>query len=445
MSLHLPRPVKAALLGFWDLFTSASPLLFAGAGLIWLAYWWLNPMPPKQLTLLTGPDQSAYAEMGDQYAKLLRQHGITVQLVPTEGSADNLRRLQAGEADAGFVQGGSATAPTDDDTEELLTLGNLFVEPVWLFYRAQSAADISETGRLQSLNQLSTLRINAGTAGSGVPPLMDTLLDMHRMDPKKIKISHLEQTPATVQMLQGKLDAVVFASAPQAPMVQMLLQTPGIRLMDFPQNEAYARRLPFITPVTLPRGVVDLARNIPAQDVHLIATTTSMLVRESLHPGLRQLLSQATVQTHGQSGWFQRTREFPNASNSEFPLAPEAERTLKNGIPSLQRYIPFTLANLVERMWLALGIIIAVLLPLGKIAPPLYAYRVRSRVFRWYGELRDIESRLEAHPEDKEKLLEELNAIEAKVEKVILPLSYADELYALRNNIGLVRQRLTTA
>ena len=445
MSLHLPRPVKAALLGFWDLFTSASPLLFAGAGLIWLAYWWLNPMPPKQLSLLTGPEQSAYAEMGDQYAKLLRQHGITVQLVPTEGSADNLRRLQAGEADAGFVQGGSATAPTDDDTEELLTLGNLFVEPVWLFYRAHSAADISETGRLQSLNQLSSLRINAGTAGSGVPPLMDTLLDMHRMDPKKIKISHLEQTPATVQMLQGKLDAVVFASAPQAPMVQMLLQTPGIRLMDFPQNEAYARRLPFITPVTLPRGVVDLARNIPAQDVHLIATTTSMLVRESLHPGLRQLLSQATVQTHGQSGWFQRTREFPNASNSEFPLAPEAERTLKNGIPSLQRYIPFTLANLVERMWLALGIIIAVLLPLGKIAPPLYAYRVRSRVFRWYGELRDIESRLEAHPEDKEKLLEELNAIESKVEKVILPLSYADELYALRNNIGLVRQRLTTA
>lgn len=445
MSLHLPRPVKAALLGFWDLFTSASPLLFAGAGLIWLAYWWLNPMPPKQLTLLTGPEQSAYAEMGDQYAKLLRQHGITVRLVPTEGSADNLRRLQAGEADAGFVQGGSATAPTDDDTEELLTLGNLFVEPVWLFYRAQSAADISETGRLQSLNQLSTLRINAGTAGSGVPPLMDTLLDMHRMDPKKIKMSHLEQTAATVQMLQGKLDAVVFASAPQAPMVQMLLQTPGIRLMDFPQNEAYARRLPFITPVTLPRGVVDLARNIPAQDVHLIATTTSMLVREGMHPGLRQLLSQATVQTHGQSGWFQRTREFPNASNSEFPLAPEAERTLKNGIPSLQRYIPFTLANLVERMWLALGIIIAVLLPLGKIAPPLYAYRVRSRVFRWYGELRDIESRLEAHPEDKEKLLEELNAIESKVEKVILPLSYADELYALRNNIGLVRQRLTTA
>lgn len=445
MSLHVPRPVKAALLAVWDLFTSASPLLIAGAALIWLAYWWLDPMPPKQLTLVTGPEQSAYADMGEQYASLLRRHGISVNILHTEGSADNLRRLQSGEADAGFVQGGSSTTPPDEDAQELLTLGNLFVEPVWLFYRSASAAAIAPSGRLNSLNQLASLRINAGTAGSGVPPLLNALLDMHRMDPKKMHISHLEQTPATVQLLQGKLDAVVFASAPQAPMVQMLLQTPGIRLMDFPQNEAYARRLPFITPVTLPRGVVDLARNVPAQDVHLIATTTSMLVREGLHPGLRQLLAQAAVQTHGQSGWFNRAREFPNASNSEFPLAPEAERTLKNGVPTLQRYIPFTLANLVERMWLAMGIIIAVLLPLGKIAPPLYAYRVRSRVFRWYGQLRDIEARFEADASSAPELLLELGAIETRVGKVILPLSYADELYALRNHIGLVRQRLATA
>lgn len=445
MPLHVPRSVKAAFLAFWDLFTSASPLLIAGAGLVWLAYWWLDPMPPKHLTLVTGPEQSAYAEMGEQYAKLLRQQGITVDLVPTQGSADNLRRLQKGEADAGFVQGGTASAPSGTEAEELLTLGNLFVEPIWLFYRTSAAARVSSDRRLESLNHIDSLRINAGTAGSGVPPLMASLMDMHRMEPNSVRISHLEQTPATVQLLQGKLDAVVFASAPQAPMVQMLLQTPGIRLMDFPLSEAYARRLPFITSVTLPRGVVDLARNVPPRDMHLIATTTSMLVRESLHPGLRQLLAQAALQTHSPSGWFNRAHEFPNASHSEFALAPESERTFKNGIPSLQRYIPFTLANLVERMWLALGIIIAVLLPLGKIAPPLYAYRVRSRVFRWYGQLRDIESRFEAAPGNAKELLSELDAIESKVEKVILPLSYADELYALRNHIGLVRQRLLTS
>lgn len=441
----MPRSLKAALLATWDLLTSTSPLLIAGALMLWLAYWWLDPMPPKELRLLTGPEQSAYAEMGEAYAKQLRRHGITVHLVATEGSADNLRRLQQGEADAGFVQGGSAGTTPDEDAVDLLTLGNLFVEPVWLFYRTESALAVTGSGRLDSLNQLENLRINAGTAGSGVPPLMETLLDMHRLTPQKMRISHLEHTPAAIELLQGKLDAVVFASAPQAPMVQMLLQTPGIRLMDFPQNEAYARRLPFITPVTLSRGVVDLARNVPARDVRLIATTTSMLVRDDLHPGLRQLLAQAAVQTHGQSGWFQRAREFPNAATGEFALAPEAERTLKSGVPSLQRYIPFTWANLVERMWLALGIIIAVLLPLGKIAPPLYAYRVRSRVFRWYGQLREIESRFEADPSLASALLLELGEIESKVEKIILPLSYADELYALRNHIGMVRKRFSRA
>ena len=222
----------------------------------------------------------------------------------------------------------------------------------------------------------------------------------------------------------------------------MLLQTPGIRLLDFQQNEAYARRLPFLSPATLPRGIVDLARKLPAQDVRLIATTTSMLAREDLHPALRQLLAQAAMQIHGQAGWFNHTREFPNASNAEYPLAPEAERTMRTGTPSLQRYLPFTIANLIERMWLALGLIVAVLLPLGKIAPPLYAFRVRSRVFRWYAQLREIEERLDEQRATPEELLEELAAMEAKVEKVIVPLSYTDELYTLRHHIALVRQRL---
>ena len=190
---------------------------------------------------------------------------------------------------------------------------------------------------------------------------------------------------------------------------------------------------------------MDLARKQPPEDVKLIATTTSMLARENLHPALRQILAQAAVQIHSQAGWFNRAREYPNAGNGEIPLAPEADRVLRSGIPSLQRYLPFTFANLVERMWLAMGIIIAVLLPLGKIAPPLYAFRVRSRVFRWYGELRHIEERLEAGTSTRAELLEELNQLEMHAEKVIVPLSYTDELYTLRHHIGLVRARLTTA
>ncbi|WP_255033715.1 TAXI family TRAP transporter solute-binding subunit [Rhodoferax sp. TH121] len=443
----LPKSVRYVLLSLRDLLTSASPFVIAAAGLLWLAYWWLDPMPPKTITLATGPAQSAYAEFGQRYAKALQASGIEVVLLPTDGSSANLELLRSGKADAGFVQGGTAPIATNEqqDAEALVTLGNLFVEPIWLFYRGASAQAVSPSGQLSSLTQLAHMRVNVGASGSGVPTLMQTLLDMNRVAPRSITLSQLDQTPATVKLLQGQLDAVVFASAPEAPIVQMLLQTPGIRLMDFHQNEAYARRLPFVTPATLPSGIVDLARKLPNQDVHLIATTTSMLAREDVHPALRQLLAQAAMQIHGQAGWFNRAREFPNADNAEYPLAPEAERTMRTGVPSLQRYIPFTLANLIERMWLALGLIIAVLLPLGKIAPPLYAFRVRSRVFRWYGQLREIEERLEASPTSVPGLLEELNALESKVEKIIVPLSYTDELYTLRNHIGMVRQRLLTA
>jgi TRAP transporter TAXI family solute receptor len=440
----MPASIRRTLMSLWYFLTSVSPLVMVAIGMLWLAYHWLNPTPPKSITLATGPGQSAYAEFGARYARALAANGIEVVLLPSEGSSDNLQLLQSGKADIGFVQGGSAL-PAQEDERELLALGSLFVEPVWLFYRDASARHLSRNGRLTSLAQLARLRVNVGSPGSGVPNLMAKLLDMNGVEPKTMRLSRLEQTPATVALLEGTVDAVVFASAPEAPIVQMLLQTPGIRLMDFPQNEAYSRRMSFLTPVTLPRGVVDLSRNLPTQDVHLIATTTTLLAGDNVHPALLQLFSQATLAMHGNAGWFNRAREFPKAATGEYQLAAEAERTLRAGVPTLQRYLPFSWANLVERMWLALGIIVAVLLPLSKIAPPLYAFRIRSRVFRWYGQLRDLEDRREAGTADTTKLLEELAAMEQKVEKIIVPLSYADELYALRNNIGLVRQRLTTA
>src|SRR5439155_23540551 len=112
-------------------------------------------------------------------------------------------------------------------------------------------------------------------------------------DMDKMQVSRLEQTPATAGFLNGDLDAIVFASAPESLMVQMLLQTPGVKLMDFAQSEAYSRRFAFLTPVVLPQGVVDLARNMPASDMRLIATTTSLLTRRETHPALIELFVQA--------------------------------------------------------------------------------------------------------------------------------------------------------
>ncbi len=440
----MPKTIRYTLVSLRDLMSSFGPFVVLTVTLLALAYWWLDPTPPKQVTLATGPAQSAYSEFGKRYAEALAAYGIEVKLLPSEGSSQNLEWLSTGKADLGFVQGGSSPLEGNDD-RGLTSLGSLFVEPVWLFYRADAAKQITQTDSLTSLPQLKGLRVNVGTAGSGVPSLMGRLFEINRLEAGAIQLSLMEQTPATVAFLNKELDALVFASAPESPMVQMLLQTPGVKLMDFAQHDAYSRRFAFLTPVTLPRGVVDLASDVPPQDMHLVAPTTTLLVREGVHPAVVQLFTQASLELHSHAGWFSRIHEFPSTANTEFPISKEAERTLRNGIPLMQRYLPFSYANLMERMWLALGIIIAVLLPLSRIVPPLYEFKIRSRIFRWYGQLREIEDRLGTNSGSAEKLAEELDQLEARVGKITVPLSYADELYALRNHIELVRHRLLRA
>ncbi|WP_341906277.1 TAXI family TRAP transporter solute-binding subunit [Polaromonas sp. YR568] len=452
----MPTHIRYTLLSLRDLAVSVGPFVALAIALLVATYWWLDPNPPKRVTLATGPAQSAYEEFGKRYAAALKPEGIEVVLVPSQGSADNLQLLRTGQVDVGFVQGGTSDY-TDQDEEDLASLGSLFVEPLWLFYREATARKVlaaadkgklanarrnePEEASLTSLTQLQGLKVNFGTPGSGVPSLMTKLLESNRIEPASLKVSQLEQTPATVAFLGGELDALVFASAPESLMVQMLLQTPGVKLMNFAQSEAYSRRFAFLGTTRLPRGVVDLAGNIPPDDVRLVAPTTSLITRTTTHPALQQLFAQAGNDIHGGAGWFKSAREYPNRDNSELPISKEAERAIKNGTPLLQRYLPFWVSNLVERMWLAMGIILAIMLPLSRIVPPLYAFRVRSRIFRWYGQLRDIENRIDSTGSNA-ALLEELNSLESRAEKVSVPLSYTDELYALRSNIHLVRKKL---
>ena len=442
----MPATLRHTLLSFRDLLATAGPFIVLALALLGLAYWMLDPAPPKKVVLATGAEQGAYAEFGARYVQALKEYGIKVELRGTQGAAENLKLLDDPNSgvDLAFVQGGAGEQVRrddgGDDDSALVSLGSLFYEPVWLFYRGDSAQRLLGAPTLTSLAQLPGWRLNIGARGSGVPNLMARLLEANRIDPASLTRVRLEQTPAVVALLGGDIDALVFASAPESLLVQMLLQTPGIQLYDFAQAEAYARRLPFLSAVTLPRGVVDIAGDIPPHDVRLVAPTASLVARRSTHPALIQLFVQAAQKVHGGAGWFQRKGEFPSAANSERPLAKEAQRYYQNGPPLLQRYLPFWLANLVDRMWPVLVTLIAVLIPLSRMVPPLYQFRVRSRVFRWYGQLRSVENAIGVRP--TAELLRDLETIERRVEHVSVPLSYADELYALRTHIQMVGNRL---
>ena len=439
----LPATLRHTLLSARDLLATAGPFVLLAVALLVAAYWVLDPTPPRRVVLATGAPQGAYAEFGRRYAEQLKTHGITVELRTTQGAAENLALLRDADSgvDLAFVQGGADDAPREEDADdELRSLGSVFHEPVWLFYREDTARRRLKAPRLANLSQLAGWRVNIGATGSGVPPLALRLLEANRIDPATITLQRQPQTPAVVDLLEGRSDALVLASAPESPMVQMLLQTPGIALFDFAQSEAYARRFPFMSPVLLPRGIVNLARDLPPADVRLVAPTAALVARESTHPALLQLFMQAAQRIHGEAGWFQRRGDFPNARNTERPLAAEAQRWYRSGPPLLQRHLPFWLANLVDRMWVVLLSIVAILIPLSRVVPPLYELRVRSRIFRWYGQLRRLEDSIGEQP--AEELIAELDKLEKRAEQITVPLSYADELYSLRSHINLVRRRL---
>ncbi len=445
----MPRVIRDTLVSVREMLITGGPFIVLTAALLAGAYYFLKPTPPKRVVLATGPEQGAYVAFGKRYQEELKRFGIEVVLRPTAGSRENLRLLQDPKQDVqiAFVQGGAGETPatTDEGAQEklpVMSLGSVFYEPLWLFYRADAAKKIRRDGLLTEFTQLRGLRVNVGARGSGSPGIVNRMLLANQMERTDIKRDNLDLTPAVVALLSGKLDAMAMVSAPESPLVQMLLQTPGIRLLEFDQAEAYARRYRYLNPVMLPRGVVDLPRNVPTHDLDMVATTCSLVAREDLHPALAQLFVQAAARIHSSGGWISKTGQFPTQSNTEFPLARDAERYYRNGPPALQRYLPFWLANLVDRMWVALFSIIAILIPLARVVPPLYQYRIRSRIYKWYRHLRQIENALTDKNADRARLLVELDDLDVKVERVAVPLAYADELYALRSAIGLVRKRL---
>ena len=421
-----------------DLVVTAGPTIVLIAALCAIAYVIVDPAPPRHVVIATGQENSAYEQFGKLYAQALAKDGIKTTLIRSLGSQDNLQRLNDGKVDVAFVQSGS-TDEAESQRQGLVSLGSLFTEPVWLFLR--------EPVQITQLNQMKGLRINLGPEGTGIPKLFRQVLALNGVEPADLTIGSLENTPATVELLDGRIDGLVFSSGPDALLVQMLLQTPGVKLFNFDQAEAYSRRLPFLSHVVLPRGIVDLGRDLPPQDFHLIAPTATLVARANLHPALIELLVQAAGDIHGGAGWFQQQGQFPSARYTEIPVAREAAKFYKDGAPLLQRYMPFWIANLFDRLWVVVVALAALIIPFSKVVPPLYVWRIKSRLYRWYGQLRAVEQALDDADGPRRaqvcaELLQRLVDIEARVNRMSIPLAFADGLYGLRSHINFVRQRV---
>ncbi len=427
--------IKAGLLSLRDLFATAWWIfLIVGIGFA-VAYQFVQPAPPKRIVITTGGESGAYYQFAQRYAAILARDGITLEVKSSAGSLENLDRLKADEAQVGFVQGGVMPPKEDPDAEDdsgLLSLGSLFYEPVWVFYRGERD--------LTRLTDLRGKRIAIGQEGSGVRQLAQQLLAANEIEAGEHLVP-LSGLTAAEELQQGRIDAAFIIASESAPVVQVLLRSPGIRLMSFAQSGAYQRRFPFLTKLTFPQGVADLVRDFPPNDIKVLAPTANLIVRDDLHPALQSLLLQAASEVHGKSGFFQDQGEFPAYKDQMLPLSPDAARYFKSGPSFLQRYLPFWLAVLVDRLIVLLVPVFALLIPLLKVAPAIYNWRVRSKVFRCYGELKFLEDDLKNHF-DPAKLGEyrtRLDDLEEEAVQLHVPLGFTDLVYTLREHVNLVR------
>jgi TRAP-type uncharacterized transport system substrate-binding protein len=393
--------------------------------------------PPHTIIMTSGPKGSTFERYAEKYAKILRQKGVTLKLLPSEGSVENIKRLAdpSSKVNVGFVQGG---VYKDMKTDRLVSLGSVSYAPLFVFYRSGS--------NMERLSQLAGQRIAVGEVGSGTHTLSLVLLAANGIEPGgSTKLLETDSDEAAKAILSGKVDAIfLMGDSVSTDLIRQLLHSDGIRLFDFTQADAFARRIAYLNKITLPKGSIDFGKGTPAHDVFLLAPTVELIARENLHPALSDLLLEAAVEVHSGPGLFRTKGEFPAPIEQEIRISNDASRFYKSGKSFFYRYLPFWLASIVNLIIVVLVPVIVLLLPGLRLIPALYRWRFRSRIFRWYRALMVIERDLftELAPDKRKELLEKLDNIEEEVNRMKVPASFADQFYVLRGHITFVHTRL---
>jgi TRAP transporter TAXI family solute receptor len=402
--------------------------------------WVVHSAPPRTLTITSGPEGSTFARYADGYQKSLASHGVTLVVLPSQGSSENLRRLQSAKSgvDVGFVQGGLAK---DTPLDGLMSLGSVAYQPLFVFYR--SAAPISR------LAELAGKHIAVGAPGSGTRTLALALLEANGITGEPTKFDDLDAQAAAAGLLEGKIDAV-FLMGDSAPIqiLRNLVHSPEVQMFNFAQADAYVRRFPYLNRMVLPEGSIDIGKDLPAKDVVLVGPTVELVARDDLNPALADQLLEAVKEIHGKAGMLQKRGEFPAPIEHEFPISDDARVWYKSGLGLFYRlFHSFWLASIFNRVLVALVPLALVIIPGIRMLPVLYRWNIQLRIYRCYRPLLRLE-RESFGPLTRKQvddLLRQLGEIEADVNRLKVPASFASQFYELRGHLAFVRQRLMAA
>jgi TRAP transporter TAXI family solute receptor len=394
----------------------------------------VGTMPPRAIVMATGPEWGAYQEIGKQYKAALQRSGEHLRLVTSAGSLENVKLLLDPHSgvNIALIQGGTIRK---DEAPELESLGTLFYEPLWIFHRSEWQGSTLEGVRGR--------RVSIGPAGSGTSALSLELLKRNGLDKQVGELLALQPQAAAEKLLAGEIDVAFIIASWDAPAVQRLIADERVSLADVSRADAYIALYPFLSKVTVPAGVGDLAKHLPPKDVTLLAPTASLVVRTDLHPAIQYLLLNTAAQIHSGVGVFQRAGHFPTAEGVDLPLSDVALQFYKSGQPFLQHTLPFWMASLVGRLLILLIPIIGVLYPMARFLPALYNWLMRSRISRLYGELKFLENEISTNDRaDRHSLTVRLNKLEKEANDLKVPIAYVTMMCLLREQVAVVRDQL---
>ncbi len=406
--------------------------------LAFVLYSFVDPAPPTEITMATGSEEGRYYELGRQLKADLQQQGITLNLISTAGSGENMELLTdpGSSVSLAFVQSGMEEV-FDSKGADLWSLGSLYYEPLWVFYRTGATLDI--------LTGLKGRRVAVGEPGSGTRAVAQYLLAENGLleDSSGLTLVDAGGELAAEALRQGEVDVAVFTVSPKSSIIQSLIGLPGIDFLDIRRSAAYSARYPFLSSVVISEGLLDLQRNIPDGDRMTLASTATLVVNDRFHPAFTPLVLEALKNRLKQGGLLEKPGAFPSPANVGFDLTKEASHFFEYGSPFLLRYMPFWAASLIDRLVIFVIPMLVILVPLLKVAGPLYRWRIRSRIYRWYRLLLETDRRItENEVEDIETEHRQLEALADELASVDVPLSYSDELYQLKQHVEYVTRRL---
>lgn len=426
---------------------SSNLVWFAAIGIaalgISLAWWLLEPACPTTIEIATGSSAGQYYASAEQYREILARSGVTLNIRETAGSVENGALLSRDDSGVSLAIMQAGAVPRRED-ETIVSLAGLYFEPLWVFYRGD-APNWSE------LEKLRGRRIAIGPAGSGTRSLAMTLLHENNMATKAddaTSTSELSGREAADALLAGEVDAAFFVISPRSPIVMELLRDENVHLLNFRRAEAYSRKYRYLTPVTLHEGLLDLDANVPSHDIQLLAPTAALVARGDLHPALVPLLLEAASTVHESGGYLESPGDFPSPHRVDFPLCADARRYFARGPSAFYRYLPFRWAAWGDRVKMMILPLMTLLIPLTKFGPPVYRWSIRSKIYRWYRVLREIDQKMrkvrtpDGVHDDLAVEISTLEKLEHELAEVSVPLSYMEEFYNLRLHVAFVLKRL---